>query len=125
MARLTIPLPPSINSYHRSVTLRSGISKVLISKHGRKWKKAALLAVQLQWRGNPLEGDVRVSIVAYFRDRRRDADNILKPCLDLLQAAGVMVNDRQVWEIHLYRAIDKGNPRLEVDVEAIEQRRAA
>jgi crossover junction endodeoxyribonuclease RusA len=125
MARLTIPLPPSINSYHRSVTLRSGVSKVLVSKHGRKWKKAALLAAQLQWRGKPLEGDVRVSIIAYFRDRRRDTDNILKPALDLLQAAGVMVNDRQVCEIHLYRAIDKGNPRLEVDVEAIEQRRAA
>lgn len=115
--RLTIPLPPSVNSYHRSVTLRSGLAKVLISREGRAWKKKALQLVAMQ-KPQTFEGSVVVTLTVYFRDKRRDLDNVVKPSLDLLQAAGVLVNDRTVTELHMYRHTDRGNPRVEVTVSA-------
>lgn len=115
---LTLPLPPSINSYWRSVSLRSGVTKVLISKEGRQWKKKALQIAAMQ-RPARLEGDVDVTMRVYFKDRRRDLDNVAKPALDLLQAAGIVENDRQVARLELVRGFDKGNPRIEIAVEEI------
>lgn len=118
MIRLTLPLPPSVNSYHRSVPLRNGVPKVLISRAGRAWKKKALQIAQMQ-KPQTLEGEVAVTLTVYFRDRRRDLDNTVKPCLDLLQAIGVVANDRQVWRIAMERKIDKGDPRVEIEVTAL------
>ena len=117
MILLTIPLPPSVNSYHRSVTTRAGFSKVLISKEGRAWKKKAMQIVAMQ-RPPKLDGDVAISLTVYFKDRRRDLDNVAKPSLDLLQASGIIENDRQVVDLHMVRAIDRGNPRVEIQARA-------
>lgn len=125
MIRLTLPLPPSINSYWRSATTRAGVTKVLISREGRRWKKQAGLIAQMQHGGAPLAGDVGLEIVAYFRDRRRDLDNILKPSLDLLQAAGIIENDRQVVRIVATRATDRGNPRVEIEITPLSRAAAA
>lgn len=112
---LTLPLPPSVNGYWRSVTVRPGVSKVLISREGRAWKKKALQLALLQ-RPKRIEGDIEVVLTVHFRDRRRDLDNACKPLLDLLQAAGVYENDRQITRIRMERLIDKGNPRVEIEV---------
>lgn len=124
MTTLTLPLPPSVNSYHRSVTTRAGFSKVLISKEGRAWKKKALQLAAMQ-RCQPVDGEVAIALVVYFKDRRRDLDNVAKPVLDLLQAAGLLENDRQVVWLLLERRIDKGNPRVEVSLGPAETRAAA
>lgn len=124
MTTLTIPLPPSVNSYHRSVTTRAGFSKVLISQEGRAWKKKALQLVAMQ-RPKAVDGDVAIALVVYFKNRRRDLDNVAKPTLDLLQAAGLFENDRQVTWLLLERRMDKGNPRVEVTVTPAESRAAA
>lgn len=113
--KLTIPLPPSVNSYHRSVTLRSGVAKVLISRDGRAWKKRALQLAQMQ-RPERMGGKVAVRLDVFFRDNRRDLDNCAKPTLDLLQAVGILENDRQVWDLRMTRGTDKGNPRIEIEV---------
>lgn len=55
------------------------------------------------------EGDVSLTVMAYYQDRRRDLDIALLQ--DALQAAGVIKNDRQVVEIHATRHLDKENPR--------------
>ncbi|HET7322653.1 MAG TPA: RusA family crossover junction endodeoxyribonuclease [Longimicrobiaceae bacterium] len=113
--RLTLPVPPSVNSYHRSVTTRSGVAKVLVSRAGRAWKKKALQLAAMQ-RPQAVEGEVAVTLRVYFPGRRRDLDNVAKPCLDLLQAAGVLANDRHVWRLVMERRIDRGNPRIEIEV---------
>jgi len=115
--KLTVPLPPSVNSYHRSIPMSNGTSKVLISRDGRAWKKKALQLVAMQ-RPGALTGDVEIVLEVYFKDRRRDLDNAAKPLLDLLQAARVIENDRQVVDLHMMRRVDKGNPRVEIDVRA-------
>jgi crossover junction endodeoxyribonuclease RusA len=121
---ITLPLPPSVNSYWRSVALRTGVTKVLISREGRRWKKDAGNLLALQWRGGALPGDVAVEIDAYFRNHRRDLDNILKPCLDLLQSVA-LVNDRQVKDIRLRHHLDARHPRIEVRVVALSREEAA
>ena len=115
MILITLPLPPSVNSYWRSVTMRNGVSKVLISREGRAWKKTALQLALLQ-RPKRIEGDIEVVLTVHFKDRRRDLDNAAKPVLDLLQAAGCYENDRQITRIRMERHVDKGNPRVEIEV---------
>lgn len=76
-------------------------------------------------RKNPLEKPVAVEITIYYPDRRQDLDPSL--ILDVMQAKkdkktgielfkGVYLNDRQVQEMHLFREIDKLNPRAVITV---------
>jgi crossover junction endodeoxyribonuclease RusA len=118
--RLTLPLPPSINSYHRSVVLRGGVGKVLISATGRRWRKQAMTIAQMQAGATrPIDGDVRVRVRVYFQDRRRDLGNVEKPLSDLLEGIAY-ANDRQISDMHYTRHIDRGNPRVEVEVQPCE-----
>ena len=121
---LTLPLPPSVNSYWRSVSVKPGVTKVLISRDGRAWKKKALQLVAMQ-RTQVVTGPVSITLTVYFKDLRRDLDNTAKPVLDLLQAAGLYANDRQVTRLLMVRRVDKGNPRVEVQVEQDAQAKAA
>lgn len=117
MILLTLPLPPSVNSYWRSVPVRaSRAAKVLISEEGRRFKARCRLVAQAQCR-KPIDGPVELIATVYFRDRRRDLDNVLKPLLDALQGV-VYINDSQVCRIDFRKAIDKANPRIEMQVEA-------
>lgn len=113
--RLTLPLPPSVNSYWRSVPAsRNRIARVMISEEGRRFKIRCINAAHLQCR-TPLTGDVSLRATVYFKDRKRDLDNCLKPLLDALQGI-VYVNDRQVVHLDFTKALDKGNPRIEMEV---------
>jgi len=75
-----------------------------------------------------LAGPVRVTMRIYYASERPDLDESV--VLDVLQAKrakgskefvrrGVYVNDRQVREKHVYHAIDRANPRTEIEVEEI------
>lgn len=89
---ITIPWPPSVNRYWRSVK-----GRVLISKEGRQYRGAVVAESYLRrW---PNFGGARLflDIEAHPPDkRRRDLDNVLKAALDALEAAGVYANDSQV-----------------------------
>jgi Holliday junction resolvase RusA-like endonuclease len=65
--------------------------------------------------GEPLEGDVSVTMTIWYASRRPDLDESL--ILDLLQGHAYL-NDRQVKEKHIYwGGVDKENPRTEILVE--------
>lgn len=81
--------------------------------------------VKQMGRKNPLTKPVAVEITIYYPDRRQDLDPSL--VLDIMQTKkdkktgievfkGVYLNDRQVQEMHLFREIDKLNPRCEITV---------
>ena len=76
----------------------------------------ALQAVRLAHWPLATKEPVAVTLHAYFPDdRRRDLDNAAK-CLD--GANGVVWHDDvQIVEWHVYRHVDRKNPRLEVMVE--------
>lgn len=112
--RLTLPWPPSVNRYWRSVN-----GRVLIAADGRKYRSAVVAHV-LTSRAVPLGAHpVVVTIDAYYPDlRRRDIDNVLKAPLDALTAAGMWDDDSQVQALSIRKAgLDKHNPRLEITLE--------
>jgi crossover junction endodeoxyribonuclease RusA len=114
---LVLPLPPSVNSYWRSVpATRNRIARVLISEQGRRFKRACRTAAAAQCK-SPLDGDVSLRCVVYFKDRRRDLDNVCKPLLDALNGVAYG-DDRQIVHIELTKRLDPKRPRVEVTLEA-------
>lgn len=109
--KLVLPLPPSVNQFWRTYR-----GRMLISEAGRKWKKQAELAA-LAHRPQKIDGDVAVSMVVYFENRRRDVDNVIKPTLDVL-AGLCFTNDRQVSKLAIEKRYDADNPRIEIELEA-------
>jgi crossover junction endodeoxyribonuclease RusA len=117
---LTLPVPPSVNHQYATVNGRR-----LISSAGRAYKaqvgqlvwlkmaqsthRASLLAqLQSEW--------LVLSIRFYFTSAlRRDVDGGLKIAQDAL-CEGLGINDNRIVETHLYKHIDKENPRIEVQL---------
>lgn len=115
---LTLPVPPSVNHQYATVNGRR-----LLSAAGRAYKaqvgqlvwltlaqsthRDALLArLQSEW--------LSLSIRFYFTSAlRRDVDGGLKIAQDAL-CDGLGINDNRIVETHLYKHIDKDNPRIEV-----------
>jgi crossover junction endodeoxyribonuclease RusA len=118
MVTLTLPVPPSVNHQYATVNGRR-----LISAVGRAYKaqvgqlvwmklaqsayRPALLAqLQSEW--------LALSIRFYFTSAlRRDVDGGLKIAQDAL-CEGLGINDNRIVETHLYKHVDKNNPRIEV-----------
>ena len=119
---LTLPVPPSVNHQYATVNGRR-----LISSAGRAYKaqvgqlvwlklaqsahRAALLArLQSEW--------LALSIRFYFTSAlRRDIDGGLKIAQDAL-CEGLGINDNRIVETHLYKHVDKANPRIEISLSA-------
>lgn len=94
ISTLALPWPPSVNHYYRHVGPR-----VLISKDGRRYREA--VAAVARRSGAPMfTGPVEVGIDLHPPDnRRRDADNSLKSCLDALTCAGVYEDDSLIQKL--------------------------
>ncbi|WP_256849887.1 RusA family crossover junction endodeoxyribonuclease [Pantoea sp. Fr-CA_6] len=92
--KLTLPFPPSVNTYWRNT--RKG---VLISASGRCFRSNTLASVmeQLKRRPVPITDNVEVSVLLFPPDKRqRDLDNYLKALFDSLTHAGVWGDDSQI-----------------------------
>lgn len=116
---ITLPFPPSVNTYWRMVVIK-GSPRMLLSQGGRKYRER----VNGAWleAGRPtVAGRLEVSIVAYMPDRReRDLDNLNKAILDGLQHCGMYANDGQVDRLAINRgSLDKDNPRVVVTVSEV------
>ena len=96
---MTLPFPPTVNTYYRTVN-----GRMLISREGREYRQAvAELAASENW---PKFGSERVSvsIEAWMPDkRRRDLDNLAKPTCDALQRAGLFPDDSQIDDLRILR----------------------
>ena len=81
ISTLALPWPPSVNHYYRHVGPR-----VLISKDGRRYREA--VAAVARRSGTPMfTGPGAGGSALHPPDnRRRDADNSLKSCLDAVIA---------------------------------------
>ena len=100
--KLALPWPPSANAYYRAYVAGTRPASKLSAK-GRAYKSLAASAIAAQDVGY-LRGKVRVVIAAYEPDRRRrDIDNLLKPALDAVEAAGVIANDHDIDDLRIFR----------------------
>ena len=117
---LTLPLPPSINRQYATVNGRR-----VLSSTGRRYKEtiAQLLMAAASSSGwhaflqKVQEHFLTLTIHFFFPTLlRRDIDGGLKITQDAVcEAMGL--NDNRVMEIHLYKTVDRDNPRLECILE--------
>ena len=114
-ASFTLPWPPSVNRYWRSVNGRN-----ILARDGREYRSLAIESLLLQGVRGVRSGPIYVRIIAHLPDnRRRDIDNILKAPLDAMTHAGVYGDDSQVERLSIEKARPDGNPRLVVEVIAL------
>ena len=115
---MTLPMPPSVNHQYATVNGRR-----LISSAGRAYKAQVGQLVWLKLAQSThrtsllarLQSDwLALSIRFYFTSAlRRDVDGGLKIAQDAL-CEGLGINDNRIVETHLYKHIDRENPRIEV-----------
>lgn len=104
-------LPVSTNALYRG--------RRFLTRKGKDNKEAIGLEATLAWRPNkPLEGKICATARLFFKDGRMlDIEN-LKALWDSLSGI-VYLDDKQIFELHLYKAIDRENPRVEISVTEI------
>ncbi len=112
MIELTLPWPPTSNTYYRSVG-----GTVKISEKGRQYRKAVADQVLVQRGAKLLAGRLSVSVLANPPDKRtRDLDNCFKALLDSLTKAGVWLDDAQVDHLQITRGPIGGMVKVRVEV---------
>ena len=117
---ITLPAPPSINHQYATVHGRR-----VLSSSGRSYKlhvgQQLLLALSRSPQKQTLLQRLRtvplaLSIRFYFTSPlRRDVDGGLKIAQDAL-CEGIGLNDNRIVETHLYKYLDRTNPRIEVSL---------
>jgi len=114
---LTLPLPPSVNSYRTVYRGRMGITK-----EGRAFK-AAVADYVVEYRVPKLgDSKLKVTMVLFPRDKRKiDIDNRIKAVLDALEDAGVFNNDFQVDHLEIIRGKTVKGGGIRVMIETIEE----
>lgn len=106
---LILPLPPSVNRYWRVVH-----GHPVLSADAKAYKAAVGLHCNAL-RLTPTTQPVALRIHVYRARRAGDLDNSLKAILDALKGHAYL-DDDQVTEIHAWRADDRRNPRVEVEI---------
>jgi len=115
MIEITLPWPPTVNTYWRTFN-----GRVLISAKGREYRKAVADEVLIQRAAKHIDHAVKVEIKAYRPDRRRrDLDNILKALLGSMTHAGVMQDDALIEDLRVYWAKEVGG-MVKVTIEGME-----
>ncbi|MDK2745246.1 MAG: RusA family crossover junction endodeoxyribonuclease [Nitrospira sp. BO4] len=121
---ITLPVPPSINHQYATVNGRR-----LLSSAGRAYKTQvrqqvwiaftqfpSRLSFQTRLQSEPLALSIRFFFASSLR---RDLDSGLKIAQDAV-CEGLGVNDNRIVETHLYKHVDKADPRIEVSLSFID-----
>jgi len=111
MIELTLPYPPSVNNYKR-------VGRLTKTKNGKLYQPRVntnetnmfyfQVAMRVRDEGLKIYRDETISLEVHMDvyppdHRARDVDNIIKPCLDSLQRAGVIANDFQIARLVVQR----------------------
>ena len=106
---ITIPgLPPSVNNSYRAAKGKARHCLFYKKKEVKKWQAMAtgLLEEAVKGLDVPFIGKLKLKIVCYTKNNRRmDVDNRIKAVQDCLQAAGVIKDDSQIWDVRAVRVM--------------------
>ncbi len=117
-------------SNRRQIVTINGRPTPIKSKEALAFEHDALRQIP-GWARQRIEGKCRITLRVFYANEQSDLDPSL--IFDILQdrwkrhgeqriliQPGVVRNDRQFREQHLYHGIDKKNPRTEVEIEPLE-----
>lgn len=110
--RLILPVPPSLNHYWIKVR-----NRIVISADGMAFRDHVQLLCNLH-DIQPLSGAIAITARVYRPANRGDLDNYLKALLDALNTRAYH-DDKQIVELHAYKAVDRANPRVEIEIQEI------
>lgn len=110
---IVLPYPPSANRYWRSYG-----GRIVVSADAKAYKAGVWMQAQ-QARLQPFSGPVAVYVHAYRPRKVGDLDNANKVLLDALCGIAYQ-DDAQIVELHSWRHDDAQNPRVEVEVRAVQ-----
>lgn len=115
---ITLPVPPSINHQYATVNghrLLSSAGRAYKTYVGRQvWLVLAQSPARFSLRDRLQAGPLALTIRFFFASAlRRDLDGGLKIAQDAV-CEGLGLNDNRIVEIHLYKQVDKADPRIEV-----------
>lgn len=103
-------------SNSRVFSQRGGKPILFKRKEVLDYVEGALWELKPQLRGHkPYENPVYLKATIYYRSKRSDLDVSLLQ--DILEKAGVYLNDRQVYKIECEKRFDKENPRCLIEVD--------
>ncbi len=108
--RLVLPFPPSANRYWRY-----NRGRIHRSKEADVFADTCHWLIRKAKQTEPLEGPVSLVATVYFPNKRGDLDNRVKQTQDVLEGMAYG-DDRQVEHLEFTRAIDKANPRIEIEL---------
>lgn len=97
--KMTLPFPPSVNTYWRAPNKGPLAGRHLISAKGRAYQSEACAAIieQLRKLPKPSSAPAAVEIILFPPDARRsDIDNYNKALFDALTHAGIWEDDSQI-----------------------------
>lgn len=108
-------IPSKSNSY-KIITIagHASLGKTTATKD---YEKSFYLQCSL--RDAMISKPFKLTIDVYFESNLPDLDNSLKVALDCLQTCKAIKNDRWCCEIVARKLIDKGNPRIEFEIEEL------
>lgn len=116
MIKLTLPYPPTVNTFYRHIVI-NGKPRTLISKSGRRYVGDVKSQVLVQHANKLLYGNVSVHIDVYVPDeRKRDLDNIQKALLDSLTKSGVWMDDSQIIDLRIVKRGKKKGGSVSVSI---------
>lgn len=120
MIEFTIIGQPFSKANSRRMVMRGSRPAFIKSEKALLYEENALWQLKSKLNGHvPFTAPVVVKMTIYYPSRRQDLDPSL--ILDIMQKARVYENDRLVEEMHLFRAIDKDNPRSYIQVWELEK----
>jgi Holliday junction resolvase RusA-like endonuclease len=117
--KINLPTPPSVNRIWR---VGAG-GRVYIDPKYNAWKRSAGWELAAQRPGKLPHGQqVAVTIRLGRMKRTKDADNCAKALLDLLEAQGVICNDRDVAKLVIERDDTIATGRVLIVARTIQKR---
>lgn len=107
--------PLSTNHIYKSVC-RGRFASVYMSKSGKDLKQSYSEQAVQQYKGEPLEGNLLVSITLYHGTHRKtDIDNFNKLWQDSLRGI-TYLDDSQIVSLTIVKSYDKERPRIEIEI---------
>ncbi len=121
--KVTLPVSPSINHQYATVNGRRLLSSAgrLYKTHvGRQvWLALSQFPARIPLRDRLQSGPLALTIRFFFASAlRRDLDGGLKIAQDAV-CEGLGLNDNRIIETHLYKQVDKSDPRIEVSLSVL------